>query len=306
MSTSTFPEAAQWQLQVVAHIFLANTTMYAYDWALSVSDEVELVSVAGLSWPIAIYFLSRVILLAHMCLTCLFQWLPVATGGCDTLVKIFGACAALSIASTSFLFLLRVRAVYLRSARTTAIFGTLWIVTVASAIYTAATIHADPKSLYVYTGCSVSHIDSSTSTWLLVPTLFNDTLIFLAITYRLMADAATKRSWRSRFLSIVKGKGLYRLSRSVMLTGQLYYLSTIAYLLVHFAILWQPPAPAGAAYMLASLYGGYTNMMACRVFRGVAIGTVHMEAPSTGLFSTRIAAALELGLLSQPAVSPLP
>ncbi|KZP09151.1 hypothetical protein FIBSPDRAFT_964168 [Athelia psychrophila] len=301
---STFLEAA-WRLQLVTYVFLANTTIYGYDWVLSVSEEVELVSAGGLTWPIAIYFLSRATLFVQMCLTWLLPWLSEVTGDCDALVKIFGACAALSIASTSFLFLLRVRAVYLRSARITAIFGILWIVTVAFAIHSAATIHADPKSLYVYSGCSTSHAKSISSKWVLVPTLFNDTLIFLAITYRLTVDAVTKGSWRSRFLSIAKGKGLYSLSRSIMLTGQLYYLSTIAYLLVHFAILWQPPAP-GTIYLLPGLYAGYTNMMACRVFRGVALGTMHMEAPSAGLTSTRIAAAFELDLSSPPKVSPFP
>ncbi|KZP03717.1 hypothetical protein FIBSPDRAFT_968752 [Athelia psychrophila] len=47
--------------------------MYAYDWVLSLSDEVELVSKSGLTWPIAIYFLSRLTLFAHMCLVSLYQ-----------------------------------------------------------------------------------------------------------------------------------------------------------------------------------------------------------------------------------------
>ncbi|KZP11644.1 hypothetical protein FIBSPDRAFT_1050574 [Athelia psychrophila] len=284
---------AAWRGQLVTYVFTANSVMYAYDWVLSVSEEVELVSAAGLSWPIAIYFLSRAAMFIQMCLTWFLQWLSEITGDCDALVKLYGACAGLSIASTSFLFLLRVRAVYMRSARTTAIFGTLWIVTVAFATHSATTIHADPKSTYVHSGCGVSRVKSISSTWMLVPMLFTDTLIFLAITYRLTADAATKGSWRSRFLIIAKGKGLYSLSRSLMLTGQFYYLSTIAYILVHFAIIWQPPAPTGTLYTLASLYAGYTNMMACRVFRGVALGTMHMEAPSAGLTSTRIAAAFD-------------
>lgn len=33
--------------------------MYAYDWLLSISEEVELVEQSSLTWSIAIYFLSR-------------------------------------------------------------------------------------------------------------------------------------------------------------------------------------------------------------------------------------------------------
>lgn len=56
-------------------------------------------------------------------------------------------------------------------------------------------------------------------------TFVNDTFVFLAITYRLAADAAlAEGSWRSRLLAVIKGKGLHRLSRSLMKSGQLYYL----------------------------------------------------------------------------------
>lgn len=50
---------------------------------------------------------------------------------CEALVVVFGTCAVLSVASTSFLFLLRVRAVYLQSKPITATFFVLWLTTVA-------------------------------------------------------------------------------------------------------------------------------------------------------------------------------
>ena len=53
----------------------------------------------------------------------------------------------------------------------------------------------------------------------------NDTMVFLAITYRLAADSANADgTWRSRVQSVVTGKGLYRVSSSLMRSGQLYYL----------------------------------------------------------------------------------
>ena len=34
--------------------------MYTYDWLLSVSEEVEIVSArGGLTWPLAVYFIAR-------------------------------------------------------------------------------------------------------------------------------------------------------------------------------------------------------------------------------------------------------
>lgn len=57
-----------------------------------------------------------------------------------------------------------------------------------------------------------------------IMTCTNDTLVFLAISYRLTSDAATEGSWRVRVRSFITGDGLYSLSRSILKSGQLYYL----------------------------------------------------------------------------------
>ena len=51
-----------------------------------------------------------------------------------------------------------------------------------------------------------------------------DTLVCLAISYRLAANSMTGPNLRSRLLSIISGEGLYSLSKSLMRSGQLYYL----------------------------------------------------------------------------------
>lgn len=57
-----------------------------------------------------------------------------------------------------------------------------------------------------------------------ITTFIDDTIIFLAISYRLTADAAIEQSWRARLLSVVSGKGLYRLSSALVNSGFIYYL----------------------------------------------------------------------------------
>lgn len=52
----------------------------------------------------------------------------------------------------------------------------------------------------------------------------NDSLVFVAISYRLAADAASAGTWRCRVLSVIRGEGLYSLSRTLMKSGQLFYL----------------------------------------------------------------------------------
>ena len=57
-----------------------------------------------------------------------------------------------------------------------------------------------------------------------IATFVNDTLVFLAISHRLAANAATESNWRSHLLPILKGKGLYRMSKLLMQSGLIYYL----------------------------------------------------------------------------------
>lgn len=51
----------------------------------------------------------------------------------------------------------------------------------------------------------------------------NDTLALLAVSYRLATGAVAEQGWRPRISSIVTGKGLYSLSRSLMVSEQMYY-----------------------------------------------------------------------------------
>lgn len=56
-----------------------------------------------------------------------------------------------------------------------------------------------------------------------------DTLIFIAISFRLATNAVTeKHGWRSRALSITTGQGLFNFSKSLMIHGQLYYLCALS------------------------------------------------------------------------------
>ena len=63
--------------------------------------------------------------------------------------------------------------------------------------------------------------------YLQLPSIFttvSDTLVFLAISYRLAADAVTEKTFRGWVRTILHGRGLYSLSKALMQSGQCYYL----------------------------------------------------------------------------------
>lgn len=50
-----------------------------------------------------------------------------------------------------------------------------------------------------------------------------DTVVFLAISWRVLSDLKTGNSWKSRVISFFTGMGLFKLSRALLRNGQLYY-----------------------------------------------------------------------------------
>lgn len=51
----------------------------------------------------------------------------------------------------------------------------------------------------------------------------NDTLIFLFISRKIYVDSVTSRTYTGRLKSLIKGEGLYHVSRALLQSGQLYY-----------------------------------------------------------------------------------
>ncbi|KZP06556.1 hypothetical protein FIBSPDRAFT_876448, partial [Athelia psychrophila] len=129
----------------------------------------------------------------------------------------------------------------------------------------------------------------------------HDTMVFLAISYRLAADAVTAGDWRSRVRSIATGKGLFSLSRSLMKGGQLYYLATTVFFFANLALMTSPSIHYNwLRYELIGLYPGFTNMMACLIFRGVALGQVENTPTQLGMTSTAINVAFQMDVLPLP------
>ncbi|KZP04023.1 hypothetical protein FIBSPDRAFT_1054944 [Athelia psychrophila] len=283
MASATFPA-----IDPPAYISITQLTAYSYDWLLSISEEHKLVSRTGITWPIAIYFLSRITAAADLVLIAIFTFAP--TGHCAPLVALLVTIAATRTICTSFLFFLRVRAVYLHSRFVTALFGILWLITATLNIVADVSIRAGPLADTQH--CMNFRIQHFT--YPSISSFVYDTFIFIAISYRLAADAATEQSWRVRLQSAVTGKGLFRLSRALMISGQLYYLAVLLFFWGNLAVMVSPLIPAKYHYTLNTTYMAFTNIMAAKVFRGVALGMLESSPTTAGLSSTRIAAAFEL------------
>jgi hypothetical protein len=67
-------------------------------------------------------------------------------------------------------------------------------------------------------------LDHTYTTVPIVLTAVNDTLVFLAISYRMVSSAMVSCTWSARARSFFTGEGLHQLSKALLQSGQVYYL----------------------------------------------------------------------------------
>lgn len=138
------------------------------------------------------------------------------------------------MATTAFLFLRRVQAVYADSRLIRWFFAFLWAAAsgVGFALIPGSLAEHIPGTGY----CSVYQVASYVPLANFMPAIF-DTLVFFAVSYRLAfqahRDAGTQKSWTTSWFST---EGLPRLQAAVIQGGQQYYLSVpfITILTSHF------------------------------------------------------------------------
>lgn len=145
---------------------------------------------------------------------------------CQHLALSLGWCFALAMPFNSFLFFFRVRAVFRDSPLIVTCFAILWVSTFATisapfAIDNSISIGSPPICLET----DVKGFSNAGPVIIAV----HDTVVYFAISFRLsMNSLARGRASSNKFMDVIKiffsGKGVGQISKSLMTTGQLYYL----------------------------------------------------------------------------------
>ncbi len=142
---------------------------------------------------------------------------------CDAAFIAVGLGGGLATMLNSLLMFFRVRAVYHGSKVMVAFFSFLWLATAAASLlgpFTLKGVHIGPTQI-----CTTSEVASFGSATFIAAGV-HDTIIFLAITYRMViyhVDAPT-RNWTHRLKIMVSGEGMGNISRLLLRTGVFYYL----------------------------------------------------------------------------------
>ncbi|KZP17795.1 hypothetical protein FIBSPDRAFT_864611 [Athelia psychrophila] len=260
--------------QVGRNITVACLCLCIWDWLISIPDEVEIARrvFTGGSGRLGrgvniVYFVCRFSTLATLLAGLLMEL--VALNSCAGLAHTMSVLFAIAQPATALLFYSRVSAIYLHEKRVVIFFGIFWLTIwgcfLADAAYTSLNI-----GRIIGTGmCGVVKASGGSSCIIIA---VYDTFVYMAISWRLSSLSLTGGHWKARLASLATGAGLYRLSKSLLRQGQLYYFTTVG-IIVTIAVFSTGVSPYINGQFIPF---GYVipTIMTCRLFRETRISAM--------------------------------
>jgi tetrahydromethanopterin S-methyltransferase subunit C len=140
---------------------------------------------------------------------------------CNAVSIASGCFFVLGVPSTSALFFFRVQAVYYHNRFITTFFGALLFALFGLSVLIPFTGRGE------HIGTTQRCITTKLEHFGALPVFLNsfmDTLIFVAISFRIISYSLVGDTFNARMRSFFRGAGLPSLSKSILQGGQLYYL----------------------------------------------------------------------------------
>ncbi|KAK0486026.1 hypothetical protein IW261DRAFT_768731 [Armillaria novae-zelandiae] len=256
------------QFEVSRYLYAATLGGYIWDIAINLENDYRLLFKHKIRYPTVVYYLSRVLTLAYILTSFAFQATDVSN--CNALQLALGICNVLTQTFTSFLFFLRVTAVWHGNRYVFFFFTVLWLGVIAGAITVPVGIrgaHIGPTQQ-----CINIRVPDYAQLSAIMPLIF-DSCTFIAITYRILLYSSVEGTARGRLRAFF-GKGVPIVSRNLLLGGQHYYLVAVCGNVVVLVLIRVPGVPAVYRAMCTIPILAVINAMACIVFRKIKFGLI--------------------------------
>ncbi|KAF9045136.1 hypothetical protein BJ165DRAFT_1611317 [Panaeolus papilionaceus] len=240
------------------------------DWKLATRRQIRLTTF--------VYFLSRLGALGFVLSGALFQTAPL--GNCPHFQHVVGVFYPITIPATSFLFFWRLKAVYSQNRPVISIFAALWLSVLATCLLVPFGLEGVNIGLTRY--CVTASLDRFIA-GAGITSLVNDTLVYLAISYKLMLNSHSEKG----FKTMMFGDYLPAFSRTLLMDGQAYYLAMVATNLPTVIMFYLRAVPPTYRTMFSVPNLALMNIMACRVFRNTKFGVFNADSISTTMVGTK-------------------
>ncbi|KZP23716.1 hypothetical protein FIBSPDRAFT_1013563 [Athelia psychrophila] len=268
VTDATATMAVQLLQQTHAATYIASfaLTVSTWDWALTLGEEFRILNRCGRGPAVLAYFVARTSAVITCVLSLIFLIkVPPDNNMCSALITGIGLMAMTGSAAKTYLFLIRIRAIYGNTKIVTFLSGVAWLAVVCARMTVAFRIQVSPM---VHTGrCAVTNMGSIPifSIWL---NLAYDTCIFLLISVRLTSYTKFRRT--PGIPSFIRGYGLPHTMRHLLQDGQFYYFITMFFTLLAAVIAVSAVSPIYQAIFSVPAYA-IEVIMTCKIFRAMIL-----------------------------------
>jgi len=205
-------------------------------------------------------------------------------GNCPKFEKVVCALYPVAIPATSLLFFFRVRAVFDSNKLVIAFFAFMWLAVVGGCITVTRGVTGINIGPTDY--CLNAALEPYVSAAAIIP-LVNDTLVFFAISFRLMTNTHVEFNLRTGVKTLISGAYLPAFSKTLFQDGQVYYLTTVTTNLLTVIMLYIYAVPITYRTMFTVPNITLMNIMACRVFRHTKFGMFKETSISSNKLMSR-------------------
>ncbi|KAF8166320.1 hypothetical protein K438DRAFT_1616985 [Mycena galopus ATCC 62051] len=245
------------QVQVEEYVVVGTAAAFVWEILSSLYSDYRLVAKCRVGLATYTYFFARLWSFLFIFSSAFFQTYPFKN--CVLGQHLVGVTIAVAVPANSFLFFLRARALYDQNPFFVAFLAISWVgVAVSSAIVPAGINGGNIGPTNYCTTVSTKPFIASVT----IAPLLNDTIIFVAISWRLYRNSHVHRSVRT----FVTGESLPHFSKALLQDGQLYYLITLACNLLAMIMFYNPHVAVPYQTMFTAPNVMVTNAMASHVF----------------------------------------
>ncbi|KAF9449867.1 hypothetical protein P691DRAFT_702467 [Macrolepiota fuliginosa MF-IS2] len=252
------------QFEVVRNVYIAVLGATTADILSHIPEDIAIIRRRRGLITSACFALTRIFVATYVAL-----WVAVFTRpvpDCHGITIVMDILCILTMATTSFLFLRRVQAVYASNRTVYWTFALLWAGSSVAAVLLVP--GAESEHLQGTGYCLVYLVRSYVAIASFMPAVF-DTLVFFAISYKLaFQNPRNLESNQSRVTWLFSGKTLPMLSRAILRGGQQYYLITFGFNVVSGVFSFQPSGiPPMYRVLFSAPATALAACLACRVHR---------------------------------------
>jgi len=250
-------------------MYIATLGAYLWDILSHLGQEYRMLRKFTFSLPMIVYYTSRIGGLLYIVTSTAFQVSPV--GHCQALQIALGWCYVVQLSSSSALFFLRARAIFLDYPKVVAGYAFLWFCNAGLSMVVPFTIQG------AHIGNTNRCINTSIKPFVaatFIVSFVHDTLVFAGISYKFATSTPMAKTSETAVgkLRAVLGFDLPKFSKKVLQGGQQYYLITVGGNIVCMACILSPKLPPFLQAMFTIPNSALETSMACRVYREIKLG----------------------------------